>query len=47
MIFPYDHLSRLEPKTIFEFGSFDGKDAIELKKAFPIEAFNFTFNNEE
>ncbi len=35
MIFPYDHLSRLEPKTIFEFGSFDGKDAIELKKAFP------------
>ncbi len=35
MIFPYDHLSRIEPKTIFEFGSFDGKDAIELKEAFP------------
>ncbi len=35
MIFPYAYLERIKPKIIFEFGSFDGKDAIELKKAFP------------
>ncbi|KKL23309.1 hypothetical protein LCGC14_2426670 [marine sediment metagenome] len=35
MIFPYAYIERIKPKTIFEFGSFDGKDAIELTKAFP------------